>query len=77
MDENKNKVTFPVEAAQPAREGEPMPESSDNPATGGADQKIHWATKRERVIAWILAIIVILITLAYAYSIATGDLFRH
>ncbi len=40
-------------------------------------EPIHWATKKERVIAWILAIIVILITLAYTYSIATGDLFHH
>lgn len=40
-------------------------------------ESVHWATKRERIIAWVLAVIVILITLAYVYSIATGDLFRH
>lgn len=38
-------------------------------------EKIHWATKSQRVTAWVLAILVILITLAYAYSISTGDLF--
>ncbi len=40
-------------------------------------EPIHWATKRERIIAWVLAVIVIVITLAYAYAIATGELFRH
>lgn len=38
-------------------------------------EKIHWATKSQRITAWVLAIIVILITLSYAYSIYTGDLF--
>lgn len=38
-------------------------------------EKIHWATRSQRITAWVLAIIVILITLAYAYSISTGDLF--
>lgn len=38
-------------------------------------EKIHWATKSQRITAWVLAILVILITLAYAYSISTGDLF--
>lgn len=37
--------------------------------------KIHWATRSQRVTAWVLAILVILITLAYAYSLSTGDLF--
>ncbi len=40
-------------------------------------EPVHWATKRERIIAWVLAVIVILITLAYTYSIATGRLFRY
>ncbi len=45
--------------------------------TSGKEPPIHWATKKERIIAWVLAVIVIIITLAYAYSIATGSLFRH
>lgn len=40
-------------------------------------EKIHWATGRERVIAWALALIVIAITIAMAYAISTGDFFRH
>lgn len=39
-------------------------------------QPIHWATKGERVIAFILALVVIGITIAMAYSIAVGDFFR-
>ena len=39
-------------------------------------QPIHWATKSERVIALILALVVIAITIAMAYSIAVGDFFR-
>lgn len=40
-------------------------------------QPIHWATPRERVTAFILALVVIAITIAFAYSIYTGDLFRR
>ncbi len=40
-------------------------------------QPIHWATPRERVIALILALVVIAITIAFAYSLSTGDLFRR
>ncbi len=40
-------------------------------------EKIHWASKRDRVVALILALIVIAITVAMAYSISTGDFFRH
>lgn len=40
-------------------------------------EKIHWATGRERIIAWVLALIVIAITIAMAYAISTGDFFRH
>ena len=39
-------------------------------------QPIHWATKGERVIALVLALIVIGITIAMAYAIAQGDFFR-
>ena len=39
-------------------------------------EKIHWATPAQRVIAFILALIVIAITVAMAYSIAVGDFFR-
>lgn len=34
-------------------------------------------TRKQRVMALLGAIIVIIITLMYAYSIATGDLFRR
>ncbi len=40
-------------------------------------EKIHWASKRDRVVALVLALIVIAITVAMAYSIAVGDFFRH
>lgn len=40
-------------------------------------EKIHWASKRDRVVAWALALIVIGITVAMAYAISTGDFFRH
>ncbi len=40
-------------------------------------EKIHWASKRDRVVALVLALIVIAITVAMAYSISTGDFFRH
>lgn len=40
-------------------------------------EKIHWASKRDRVVALILALIVIAITVAMTYSISTGDFFRH
>lgn len=40
-------------------------------------ERIHWASRRDRVVALILALIVIAITIAMAYSISTGDFFRH
>lgn len=40
-------------------------------------QPIRWATPRDRVVAWVLALIVIAITIAFTWSIATGDLFRR
>ena len=40
-------------------------------------ERIHWASKRDRVVALILALIVIAITIAMAYSISVGDFFRH
>lgn len=40
-------------------------------------EKIHWASTRDRVVALILALIVIAITIAMAYSISVGDFFRH
>ncbi len=40
-------------------------------------EKIHWASRRDRVVALVLALIVIAITVAMAYSISTGDFFRH
>ncbi len=40
-------------------------------------EKIHWASKRDRVVALVLALIVIAITIAMAYSLSTGDFVRH
>ena len=40
-------------------------------------EPIHWATPSQRVIAWVLALIVIAITIAFAYSLSTGDLIRR
>lgn len=40
-------------------------------------EPIHWATKWERVVAFILALVVIGITIAFAYSLSTGDLIRR
>lgn len=40
-------------------------------------QPIHWATKYERVVAFVLALVVIAITIAFAYSLSTGDLIRR
>ncbi len=40
-------------------------------------EPIHWASKRDRVVALILALIVIAITVAMAYSLSTGDFVRH
>lgn len=40
-------------------------------------EKLHWASRRDRVVAWVLALVVIGITLAMAYAISTGDFFRH
>ena len=39
-------------------------------------EKIHWASKRDRIVALILALIVIGITIAMAYSISVGDFLR-
>ncbi len=40
-------------------------------------EPIHWASKRDRVVALVLALIVIAITIAMAYSLSTGDFVRH
>ncbi len=40
-------------------------------------EPIHWASRRDRVVALILALIVIAITFAMAYSLSTGDFVRH
>lgn len=40
-------------------------------------EKLHWASRRDRAVAWVLALIVIGITIAMAYAISTGDFFRH
>ena len=36
----------------------------------------HYATRGQRVAAWIAAIGVIIITLAYVYALSTGALFK-
>lgn len=79
MDENEKdfSANVPVDEAQPTQEGAPLPEGSGSLPEGGPETPQKWATKKERIIAWVLAVIVILITLAYTYSIATGELFRH
>lgn len=38
-------------------------------------EPIRWATRRDRVVAWALALIVIGITITFAWSIATGEIF--
>ena len=40
-------------------------------------EKIHWASRRDRVVALVLALIVVAITVAMAYAISPGDFFRH
>ena len=40
-------------------------------------QPIHWATRYGRVVALVLALVVIAITIAFAYSLSTGDLIRR
>ena len=40
-------------------------------------QPIHWATRYERIVALVLALVVIAITIAFAYSLSTGDLIRR
>ena len=39
-------------------------------------EKIHWATPRDRIVAGVLALVVVVITIAMAYSISVGDFFR-
>ncbi len=66
MDEENKAVEQPVELDDQGRRkfdenGEP----------------IHWASKRDRVVALVLALIVIAITIAMAYSLSTGEFVRQ
>ncbi|MEG0755616.1 MAG: hypothetical protein RR450_04405, partial [Oscillospiraceae bacterium] len=48
----------------------------EKPAKKAVDEEpVVWATKKQRIVAGIAAVVVILITLAFTYSIYTGDLF--
>ena len=55
---------------------QPLLDDHGRRLTDDSGQPIHWATKSERVIAFVLALVVIGITIAMAYSIAVGDFFR-
>lgn len=51
--------------------------AEDLPPSEAAPPPRPTYTRKERILALLGAIIVIIITLMYAYSIATGDLFRR
>ena len=57
--------------------GQPVLDEEGNPVLDEQGEVVRWATKGQRVIALILALVVIAITIAMAYSISTGDFFRH
>lgn len=88
MEERKEPLTpeeDPAQAVDPQ-----LPPAPAESGAGGAErpvdsqgrhlvdedgQPIRWATPGQRVIAWVLAGIVIAITIAFAYAISTGDIF--
>lgn len=59
------------------QDDEPLPQGE---ARGPEEQKDeppkHYATRSQRIFAWIAAIGVIIITLAYIYALGTGLLFK-
>ena len=74
MDE---KDLSPAQEAEAKTENEPvLRDDQGRRVLDETGQPIHWATKPERVIAFILALAVMGITIAMAYSIAVGDFFR-
>lgn len=67
MDERKEPVGQEETPRPVDEQGRPLVDENGEP--------IRWATPRDRVVAWVLALIVIGITIAFAYAIATGDIF--
>ena len=57
----------PLDEGTPEIESDPAPQPSQRPEY----------TKSQRLMALILAIVVIIITLMYVHAIATGDLFTR
>lgn len=58
-------------------EASPAPAEDLSPSEAAPPPPRPTYTRKQRVMALLGAIIVIIITLMYAYSIATGDLFRR
>lgn len=58
-------------------EASPAPAEDLSPSKAAPPPPRPTYTRKQRVMALLGAIIVIIITLMYAYSIATGDLFRR
>ena len=60
-----------------AEDNRPNPDlqPEDRP-TGTPEEPKHYATRSQRIAAWIAAIGVIIITLAYVYALATGALIK-
>ncbi len=57
--------------------GQPVLDQEGNPVLDERGEVVRWATRKQRVIALILALVVIAITLAFVYSLSTGDLIRR
>ncbi len=55
--------------------GGPVLDQEGNPVTDEKGETVRWATKGQRLTALILALVVVAITLAFTYAIATGDIF--
>ena len=55
--------------------GGPVLDQEGNPVLDDKGESVRWATKGQRLTALILALVVVAITLAFTYAIATGDIF--
>ena len=79
MDTDKKDLSpAPVTEAQSESQAEPVLRDDQGRRLFDENgEPIHWATPSQRVIAWVLALIVIAITFAFAYSLATGDLIHR
>ncbi len=64
-------------AEQPSQQEKPQVDGQGRRLFDDQGQPIHWATPRDRAVALFLALVVIAITIAFTWSIATGDLFRR